>query len=61
MSKPAYIAYTVKDKKDGKKSFFHKVGAMWPNKKGDGFNLILDSLPLGAEIVLLPPNDDVGN
>jgi len=58
MSKPPYIAYSVKDKKPNEKPFFHKIGAMWPNKKGDGFNLILDSRPLDGEITLLPPKDE---
>lgn len=58
MSKPAYIAYSVKEKKQNEKAYFHKIGAMWPNKKGDGFNLILDSLPMDGEITLLPPKDE---
>ena len=37
-------ALVVKEK-DGKKAFFTKIGAAFPNKSGDGFTLVLDALP----------------
>jgi len=45
---PAYILYhgrnTGKDKA-GKK-IWTRIGAVWPNKSGKGFNLMWDYLPL---------------
>lgn len=58
MSKPAFIVYTVLEKPNQAKPFFHAIGAAWPNKKGDGFNIQLDSLPLGRDLTLLPNKSD---
>lgn len=52
---PDLIAYTVRES-DGK-SFFTRIGAAWTNAKG-GYGIRLDALPLGGEIVLLPPKTD---
>jgi hypothetical protein len=47
---PTYILYhgrnTGKDK-DGKK-IWTRIGAVWPNKSGKGFNLTWDYLPPGG-------------
>jgi len=34
--------------KDGKKRY-HKIGSMFPGREGNGFSIILDSLPLANE------------
>jgi hypothetical protein len=52
---PALIAYQVTAGKDGGKAFWQRCGAAWPNKKG-GFQLRLNTLPLGGDLVLLPPS-----
>lgn len=37
-----------------------KVGAMWPNKNGTGFNQVLDLVPTGSNrLVALPPKEKV--
>ena len=50
-SKPAYIAYHVRDG-NGASGFFTRVGAAWPNADGKGFNLQLDLVPLDGRITL---------
>jgi hypothetical protein len=56
---PTYILYhgrnTGKDK-DGKK-IWTRIGAVWPNKSGKGFNLTWDYLPLGDGITVMLPFD----
>lgn len=52
---PALIAYQVTPGKEGGKAFWQRCGAAWPNKKG-GFQLRLNAMPLGGELVLLPPS-----
>ena len=54
--KPELIAYVAKEGKD-EKSYFTRIGAAWTNANG-GYNVRLDALPIGGEIVLLPPKDD---
>jgi hypothetical protein len=54
---PTYILYhgrnTGKDKA-GKK-IWTRIGAVWPNKTGKGFNLTWDYLPLGDGLTVMLP------
>ena len=54
---PTYILYhgrnTSKDK-DGKK-IWTRIGAVWPNKDGRGFNGVLDVVPLDGRLILREP------
>jgi len=56
--KPDLIAYVASEQAD--KTFYHRVGVAWSNKKG--FKVVLDALPTGRELLLFPPreNDDQG-
>jgi hypothetical protein len=58
---PAYRAFTVV-KREGQDDFWLPIGAAFAHEKGDGFNVILQALPISAEdgtckIVLRPPKD----
>ena len=59
---PTYILYhgrsTGKDKQ-GKK-IWTRIGAVWPNKSGKGFNLTWDYQPLGDGITVMLPYDKDG-
>jgi hypothetical protein len=56
---PTYILYhgrnTGKDK-DSKK-IWTRIGAVWANKSGKGFNLTWDYLPLGDGLTVMLPFD----
>jgi hypothetical protein len=59
---PAYRAYTVL-KRDGQDDYWLAIGAAFPHQSGDGFNVILQALPLPnadgtCKLVLRPPKDD---
>jgi hypothetical protein len=59
---PAYKAYTVV-KSEGKDDFWLAIGAAFPHQSGDGFNIILQALPIPngdgqCKIVLRPPKGD---
>ena len=34
------------DSEDKNKTWWTKIGAAWPNKSGDGFQLIFEALPI---------------
>ena len=51
MSKPAYRAYTV-IKREGKDDFWLNLGVAFRHENGEGFNLLLQALPLDGKIVL---------
>jgi len=53
---PSHIAYQVRGR-EGQQGYFTRVGAAWPNKKGTGFNIQLDAVPLNGRITLLIPSE----
>jgi hypothetical protein len=53
---PSHIAYQVRERK-GQPGIFTRIGAAWPNKKGTGFNIQLDAVPLNGRITLLIPSE----
>ena len=56
--KPTLIAYTVKDRGEGQKAFWTRIGAAWPHGSGSGLSIQLDALPLDGRIVLTEPKAD---
>ncbi len=48
---PSHIAYHVRDREGGK-GIFTRIGAAWPHKDGQGFNVQLDVVPLEGRITL---------
>ena len=58
---PSHRAFTV-IKREGQDDFWLPIGAAFPHQSGDGFNVILQALPLPnadgqCKIVLRPPKD----
>jgi hypothetical protein len=51
---PTYQAYTV-IKREGQDDFWLNIGAAFMHQDGDGFNVVLQALPLNGKIVLRPP------
>ena len=48
-------AYAVKERGNGKKAIWTRIGGAWPHKASSGFTVELEALPLGGKIVLTPP------
>ena len=57
MSKPKFHVYSVIERKD-EKPYWHKIGAAWPRKTGDGLRIDLNSLPLTGNLTLMPPKEE---
>jgi hypothetical protein len=55
-NKPALIAYSVKLNEDT--AIWTRIGAAWAHKKGPGYSIQLDALPLEGRIVLVAPAVD---
>jgi hypothetical protein len=60
---PAYRAYTVVKRGEGQDDFWLAIGAAFPHQSGDGFNVVLQALPIPngdgqCKIVLRPPKGD---
>ena len=54
---PTYIAYHVRDRGEGEKGFFTRIGAAWAHGDGNGFNIQVDCFPLDGRIVLRTPSE----
>lgn len=48
---PSHIAYHVREGED-QKSYFNRIGSVWPHKDGEGFNIQLDSVPVDGRITI---------
>ena len=57
MSKPTHRAYTV-IKREGKDDYWLNIGVCFPHEDNDGFNLLLQAMPLDGKIVLRTYKED---
>lgn len=48
--RPTHAIYHVRGEKE--KSFWTRIGSAWPNKNGNGFQLMFDAFPLNGRIQL---------
>lgn len=60
MSNPSHIAYVVIEPKEGsnKKAVWRRVGALFPHKKGNGFDLVIpEGISVTGRIVCTEPKE----
>jgi hypothetical protein len=55
-AKPAFIAYHVRDGKN-EKGYFTRIGVAFPHKDGNGFTLLIETVPLDGKITLRVPTE----
>jgi hypothetical protein len=51
-TKPPYIAYSVRERGEGKRARFTEIGVAFPHKDGKGFDILYDAIPLSGRITL---------
>jgi hypothetical protein len=51
-----YDVCVPREGKEGK-TYWTKIGTAWPSKQGDGLNIVLEALPLGAKMSCFPVKD----
>lgn len=49
---PDFVAFNVREGKDGGKGFWTRIGAAWAHADGKGFNLQIEAVPLDGRITL---------
>lgn len=54
--RPSHRLYQVVG--DGEASTWIPIGAAWPHKDEQGFNVVCDAVPLSGRMVLRAPDDD---
>lgn len=57
MARPAFRAYTVV-KREGKEDYWLNLGIAFAHDDGEGFNLLLQALPIDGKIVLRTYKED---
>jgi hypothetical protein len=59
--RPSHYVYAVNGERE--KGFWTKIGAAFPNKDGQGFNLVLNAVPLVGRMVMreITEQDDASN
>ena len=57
MSKPDFRVYTV-IKRDGKDDYWLNLGVAFKHEDGDGYNLLLQAMPLDGKLVLRTYKDE---
>lgn len=55
-NRPSHFAYHVRESEDGK-AFFNRVGSAFAHKDGNGFNVVLDSVPVDGRVTLRTPTE----
>jgi hypothetical protein len=48
---PSHVAYQVRDR-EGKSSFWTRIGSAWEHADGQGFNVLLEAVPLDGRVTL---------
>jgi hypothetical protein len=57
-SKPAYIAYHVRNNKDEQgEAFWTRIGVAFSHQDGKGYNLLIETIPLDGRITLRVPSE----
>ena len=49
---PSHVVYQVRDRGEGQKSFWTRIGAAWAHADGKGFNVQLEVVPLDGRVTL---------
>jgi len=49
---PSHVAYQVRDRGEGKKSYWTRIGSAWAHADGKGFNIQIEAVPLDGRITL---------
>lgn len=59
-SRPDFEVYAVREREGGSgKDIFVKIGVAYKRRnEAEGVNILLDALPLGRRLVVVPPLDD---
>jgi hypothetical protein len=55
---PTYRAYIVIKRGEGQDDFWLAIGAAFQHQDGDGYNIVLQALPIDGKVVLRLPKDD---
>ena len=53
----SHIAYSVRDRGEGKDAKWTEIGVVFPHKDGKGFDILYDVVPLNGRISIRVPSE----
>lgn len=60
-NKPDFDVFAIREREGGKgKDVFTKIGVAFKRRHAEGVSILLDALPLGRRLAVLPPLPDDG-
>ena len=60
-NKPDFDVFAIRERDGGKgKDIFMKIGVAFKRRNAEGVSILLDALPLGRRLAVLPPLPDNG-
>ncbi len=60
-NRPDFDVFAIREREDGGKDIFIKVGVAFKRRNAEGLTIMLDALPLGRKLAVLPPVEGVRN
>ena len=55
-SKPDFDVFAIREREGEGKDIFIKVGVAFKRRNAEGVSILLDSLPMGRKLAVLPPD-----
>lgn len=56
-NKPDFDVFAIRERDDGGKDIFIKVGVAFKRRNAEGVSILLDALPMGRKLAVLPADD----
>ena len=59
--RPAFTAFAVSKRGDDQDDWWTPIGAAFPHKDSQGYNIVLQAIPLDGKVVLRLPKENDGD
>lgn len=61
-NRPDFDVFAIRERDDGEgKDIFVKIGVGFKRRNAEGVSILLDALPFGRKLAVLPPRDAEGH
>ena len=58
-NRPDFDVFAIREREDGAgKDIFVKIGVAFKRRNAEGLTIMLDALPFGRKLAVLPPRDE---
>ncbi len=58
-NRPDFDVFAIREREDGQgKDIFVRIGVAFKRRNAEGLTIMLDALPFGRKLAVLPPRDE---